>query len=185
MCITISPLSSPTASACLWQEAEDSKTTVHSHSQSLMAYSITVRNLDSGKAYVLLLNIVVVDWYTVTSCAGHVSLMRRSCQSHAQVMSVSCPGHVSLMRRLCQSHPQVMSVSCPDPQTTPGGKVPPIWQLVKKNASFHECTQTLKTLSVTKTFCRGVSSTYRYCVHFLAWCILETHALERTSCLVR
>ena len=147
MCITISPLSSPTASACLWQEAEDSKNTVHSHSQSLMAYSITVRNLDSGKAYVLLLNIVVVDWYTVTSCAGHVSLMPRSCQSHAQVMSVSCPGHVSLMRRSCQSHAQVMSASC-------AGHV----SLMRRSCQSHAQVMSVSCPGCVSLMCRSCQS---------------------------
>ena len=128
MCITISPLSSPTASACLWQEAEDSKNTVHSHfpvSDGLQYYCkksgqwkglcAVAKYCGSGLVHCSLMPRLGQSHAQVmsVSCPGRVSLMRRSCQSHAQVVSVSCPGRVSLMRRSCQPHAQVVSASCP------------------------------------------------------------------------
>ena len=106
---------------------------------------------------------LVVDLYSVASCPGHVSLMPRPRQSHAQVTSVSCPGHVSLMPRSWQSHAQVMAVSCPghvSRMPRPTGHIRRKYashlvagyegySSVVKNVSFHEHSQTLKTLSVT------------------------------------
>ena len=108
MCIMISPLSSPTASACLWQEAEDSKNTVHSHFPLSDGLQYYCKKSGQWKG------LCAIAKYCGSGLVRiHCSLMPRSCQPHAQVMSVSCPGRVSLMPRSCQSHAQVVSASCP------------------------------------------------------------------------